>query len=322
MRHARSTPSASVLALLGAVPLVAGLLTGCSDNRTQPNRALGSSGYDRDQYTSQADLLEAMLPAASLIEDGLFADPTETSLAGSAPSSGEAVASPIQPLRFWRSITDVRRSYEFAFADSDSVGNPTTAIITLHRRLAGTFHIVPEPENEGDPRTVIRKELRDHWVRRVKLRRIVRPSDERADRWRVTAISGVKVTSRDASSEIVSVRVESGALDTTITAPLAFFHLRRILRFDEAADVKLTVTTTRSDDVVLLYRSGHREKMASHGDNTYTATFPAGDLEGWRHFGVNALSHGTLYDDELPYDSIAWILPYVIASTPDVETIP
>jgi hypothetical protein len=322
MNRARRNPSASTSSLLTAALLAAGILAGCADNRTEPNPALSSSGNGQEA-PSQADLLEAMAPALSLIEEGLFADATETSLAGSSPSSQEAVASPIQPRRFWRHITDVRRSYEFAFADSDSVGRPTTAIVTIHKRFAGTFNIVPEPENEGDPRTVIRKELRDHWVRRVKLRRIARLDDTRyGDRWRVAAVSGVKVTSRGASSEIASVHVAAGVLDTTITGPLAFFNLRRILRFDEGAEVTLTVTTTRSDDVVLLYRSGHREKMTNNGDNTYTATFPAGDLEGWRHFGVNALSQGTLYDDELPYDSNAWILPYVIASTPEVDYLP
>jgi|KBSSwiStaDraftv2_1062776.scaffolds.fasta_scaffold26022_4 hypothetical protein len=307
---------ALTLNLFAAALLAAALLSGCSDNGTEPEAPAQDT-------TSQADLLEDMLPATSLIEEGLFADPTETALAGTAPGSEQAVSSPIQPLRFWRNITDIRRSYEFAFADSDSAGRPLTAIVTIHKRLAGTFNIVPEPANEGDPRTVIRKELRDHWVRRVKLRRVRPKIDlEARDRWRVAAVSGVKVTSRDATSEIASVHVESGAIDTVITEPLAFFNLRRILRFDDGADVTLTVTTGRSDDVVLLYRSGHREKMANNGDNTYTATFPAGDLEGWRHFGVNALSHGTLYDDELPYDSKAWILPYVVASTPEVETIP
>lgn len=322
MNHARRRSFRSTSSLFAAVLLTLGLLPGCSDNEQPPNRALPSTGNPGDRY-SQADLLEAMVPAAALIEEGLFADPAEISLAGPSPSSQEATASPIQPLRFWRHITDVRRSYEVAFADSDSVGLPTTAIVTMHKRLAGTFNIVPEPENEGDPRTVIRKELRDHWVRRVKLRRIVRLDDSRyGERWRVAAVSGVRVTSRDAASEIVSVRVRAGDLDATITEPLAFFNLRRILRFDVDAEVTLTVTTARSDDVVLLYRSGHREKMANHGDNTYTATFPAGDLEGWRHFGVNALSHGTLYDDELPYDSRAWILPYVIASTPEMDYLP
>jgi hypothetical protein len=316
MTRATRTPLALFFVLLAA----AAILAGCSDNGSEPeNHALPSDS----NAISQADLLEALVPATSLIEEGLFADPTETSLAGSAPGSQEAVASPIQPLRFWRRIDEVRRSYEFAYADSDSVGRPTTAIVTIHKRISGAFHIIPEPETEDAPREVISKALRDHWVRRVKLRRIVRLDDTRyGERWRVAAVSGVKVTSRDATSEVVSLRVQAGDLDATITEPLVFFNLRRILRFDEGAEVTLTVTTTRSDDVVLLYRSGHREKMTNNGDNTYTATFPAGDLEGWRHFGVNALSHGTLYDNELPYDSKAWILPYVIASTPEVDFLP
>lgn len=316
MNPTRRTPLVSSLALFAAGVVAAGLLAGCSDNSTEPSGLAPTT-----QEPSQADLLDALVPAVGLIEEGLFADPMETSLASSTPSSQEAVASPIQPLWFWRHITDVRRSYEFAYADSDSVGRPTTAIVTIHKRLFGTFNIVPDPENEDDPRTVIRKELRDHWVRRVRLRRVLR-WDGDGERWRVAAVSGVKVTSRDATSEIVSLHVEAGAVDTVITEPLAFFNLRRILRFDEGAEVTLTVTTNRSDDVVLLYRAWHREKMTNNGDNTYTATFPAGDLEGWRHFGVNALSHGTLYDDELPYDSRAWILPYVIASTPEVDYLP
>ncbi|HET9250562.1 MAG TPA: hypothetical protein VFP58_00425, partial [Candidatus Eisenbacteria bacterium] len=94
---------ASSLALLAAVLLTSGLLAGCSDNGSEPSPAAPNTS----QEPSQADLLEAMVPALALIDEGLFADATETSLAGSTPSSQEAVASPIQPLRFWRHITDV-----------------------------------------------------------------------------------------------------------------------------------------------------------------------------------------------------------------------
>jgi hypothetical protein len=31
-----------------------------------------------------------------------------------------------------------------------------------------------------------------------------------------------------------------------------------------------------------------------------------------RHIGVNVLSRGTLFDDQLPYDSQAWILPFMV----------
>jgi hypothetical protein len=114
MIPSRRNPFRSTLSLFAAVLLAAGVLAGCSGSSTEPEGPAPNT-----QEPSQADLLEAMGPALSLIEEGLFADPTETSLAGASPTSQEAVASPIQPLRFWRHITDVSRSYEFAFADSD-----------------------------------------------------------------------------------------------------------------------------------------------------------------------------------------------------------
>ena len=33
---------------------------------------------------------------------------------------------------------------------------------------------------------------------------------------------------------------------------------------------------------------------------------------GVHHFGVNALSHGTLFDDQAPYDSQSWIEPFIV----------
>jgi len=43
----------------------------------------------------------------------------------------------IHPLRYWRTIRSVDRSFEFAFADTDSTGHPTTAVVTIRKRLLG-----------------------------------------------------------------------------------------------------------------------------------------------------------------------------------------
>jgi hypothetical protein len=37
---------------------------------------------------------------------------------------------------------------------------------------------------------------------------------------------------------------------------------------------------------------------------------------------VDVLSHGTLFDDQTPYDSKAWILPYVTTTMPPVDYVP
>jgi hypothetical protein len=40
------------------------------------------------------------------------------------------------------------------------------------------------------------------------------------------------------------------------------------------------------------------------------------------HLGVNALSHGTLFDDAAPYDSKVWIFPFVMKPTELAEHMP
>ena len=110
--------------------------------------------------------------------------------------------------------------------------------------------------------------------------------------------------------------------DTVVTDPLAFFRLKRLLKFDVVDSVKLTVTTGRNDDVVVLIHRGLRFMFRNNGDNTYTGIWRAPRLAGLNHIGVNAFSHGTLFDDALPYDSQAWILPYIVHPMELAEYMP
>ena len=162
-----------------------------------------------------------------LVEDGLYDIQTQ------AQTEVSGTASAIDPLFFWRDIRRVARTFDVAFADTDSTGQPATAIVTVHKRLAGSFNIVVgDAGSEGSPTDahVIRKPLRDHWVRRILLRRVARIDGHERRPWRVAAVSGVEVTSRDAQTRLQSLRVQSGDLDTTITNPLAFWRLRRLVQ--------------------------------------------------------------------------------------------
>ena len=106
--------------------------------------------------------------------------------------------------------------------------------------------------------------------------------------------------------------IQSGDLDTTVTNPLAFWRLRRLIRLEPVSQVTLTATTQAHDDIVVLYSRERRARFHNNGDGTYTLTWSAGSLAGLHHLGVNALSHGTLYDDQAVYDSQTWILPYLV----------
>jgi hypothetical protein len=220
----------------------------------------------------------------------------------------------------------VDRAFEFAFADTDSTGHPTTAVVTIRKHLVGRFNIlVGIPGSDGgaidSALSVVHKPLDDRWVRRVLLQR-VRVSEHDRPVWRIVATSAVKVTSKDATTQITSLRVQSGDLDTTITDPARFFHLRRILRFDPGVAVTLTATTLRNDDVVVLQLRDHRLRFHNNGDNTYTGTWTVGLLAGPRHVGVNALSNGTLFDDTAAYDSQAWLVPFLVRPSDIADMLP
>jgi hypothetical protein len=294
-------------------PLLLLLLAGCSGKGTV------SAPDDQAATTSpdQAEVASVVAANPSYVDDEVSESADQTSL-GTAGASGDAgplsAQAAIQPLAFWRQIRDVDRRFEFAFGDTDEAGRPTSAVVTIHKLFQGSFNIlVGDPVTEGNPPEahVIHKALADRWVRRLLLKRVPL-ADSDGHVWRIVATSAVKITSRDAETRIQSLRIQSGDIDVTVDDPLAFIRLRAILQLDPTGEATLTATTLRNDDVVLLYLRDHRLRFRNNGDNTYTATFRVPDRAGLHHVGVNALSHGTLFDDEAPYDSQAWITPYVV----------
>jgi hypothetical protein len=315
------------MSLLAAV----GLLAGCGKNTVNsPDSTSDLASLD------QAQVASVVASEPEVVEDGEFESAEITGLGAGADATGALAV--VHPLRFWRVITSVERSFEFAFADSDSTGRPTTAVVTVRKSLAGRFNVltgVPGGDSTAidSSVSVIRKPLADRWVRRVLLRRL--PAADSTGRvWRVVATSAARVTSRDATTRIASLRVQTAGVDTTITDPLRFFFLRRILKLEPGTPVTLTVTTLRNDDIVVMCRFGHRFRFQNNGDNTYTGVWRVPDLRQGNgpqpgpgrppifHFGVNALSHGTLFDDLAPYDSQAWLLPVVLAPDQVADALP
>ena len=302
-----------------ALPFLLAVLAGCSKQGTMSPATDPSAGAPSGSNGDQAQIASTLAADPSYVDDEVSESDAQTSLeapATTASARRAGIAAAVQPITFWRQIRSIERRFEFAFADTDSTGRPTTCVVTVHKHILGTFNLlVGDSVPEGSPPSahVVQKALVDNGVRRVLLRR-VRVDDPAFERsaWRVVATSGVRITSRDAQSHIVSLRVQSGALDTTITEPLAFFRLRHVIQLDPAANVTLTATTLRNDDVTLLYLADRRVRFHNNGDNTYSITFQVPDRDGLHHVGVNALSNGTLFDDQAPYDSQSWIEPFIV----------
>jgi hypothetical protein len=219
----------------------------------------------------------------------------------------------IQPLRFWREITGVETSFDTQFGPPDSTGQPTSALVTIHRHLTGTFNIVAGVVTPTDTsRSLVQKPLNDAWTRRIALVRLPDRIDPAISRWRLAGTSGVDVRTRDGVTRVQSLRIQTADLDTTITDPLELHRLRRMLLLPLDGEVTLTATTGNATDVVLFYGHDSRRRFRNNGDGTFTFSFIAGRYIGLRNFGVDALSHGTLFDDTAPYDSNAWIFGYVV----------
>lgn len=314
-----------------ALLLAAASLGGCGKNAgsiTSPSgSATGSTGGGAAS-TDQAEVAAAIAASPEVVEDGQYESP-DAAIAEAGPAGSLAA---IRPLRWWRTIRSVERTFEFAFADTDSTGRPTVATVTIHKRLNGSFNIAtasgdPSLGGEGGPTppeslTILRKPLEDHWVRRILLHR-VRRNDQDPPAWRIVASSGVRVTSRNHTLDIQSLRVQTADKDTTITDPLAFFFLRRIIPVNPGENVTLTLTTNQNDDAVFLMLRDGRRRFTSNGDGTYTGTWRAPLMPGLRHVGADALTHGTLFDDQAPYDAQGWILPFAVRGpAPIAEMLP
>ena len=293
------------IALLAA----AAMLSGCGKSAS-----VGAPPGGGSTTSDQAAVTTVVTQNPALLNEDVFSTADQTD-AGS--SAGFAA---IRPLRFWRNIQNVNTRFNFAFSDPDSNGNPQHALVTVNRRLTGSFNILAGIADSTDAtRQVIRKALDDHWVRKLVLERRRVNEDTTRARWRVVGTSGVDITSANATSQIQSLRIQAGALDTTITDPLELFRVRNVTHIGPDTRVMLTVTTGRNDDTVLLYRIGFRMPFVNNGDGTYTMVWNTSRFEGLRHFGVNVLSRGTLHDDAAPYDSKGWVLPFAVQDDCDIE---
>lgn len=286
---------------LGILALCAVALAGCGKTSSIQSPTSGGSGGN-----DEAGVSAALQSSPEYVNEPWSSDEEPTTVDGEA--RGFAA---IQPLRFWRRITLVESDIHVEYSQPDPNGRPTLAIATVKRHLQGTFNIVAgTPEDTS----IVRKPLDDEWTRKLALvRRPVRESSELGP-WRIAGTSGVDVRTIDGATRVLSLRVQATDLDTTITDPLELHRLRRVIRFAPGTEVTLTATTADPADVVLFHARDHRRRFVNNGDGTHTFVFPVGEFPGLRHFGVDALSHGTLFDDALPYDSNAWILAYAVVA--------
>ena len=284
----------AVLALLAA---------GCG--KTAPNQPQESTSTPTAQDVAMVN--DAVASNTPYVEENEYQSNVPSPLDTGTPGFDAA-----HPVFWWRTIRSVTRTFETQFSAPDSNGRPTLATVIVHKRMLGSFNVLLG-DSTSFPDSLVRKPLDDHWQRRLLFHRVRVDTSSGNSIWRLAGTSGVEVTSANATVQIQSVRVQAAALDTTITDPLAMYRLRRVLFIPVSTPVTVTVTTNSPDDIVLLYRWQHRFRFHNNGDNTYTYQWTTNTDPGLRHFGVNALTHGTIFDPSAPYDSNTWLFPFVVS---------
>jgi len=130
----------SVRRIALTLPLSILLLAGCGKGSAPMAPASGSSAEQKSASDEVARHPE-------LVEDGMYTSEMQAP-AGSASAPAGSLAA-IHPLFFWRQINHDERTFEFAFSDTDSTGAPTTAVVTVHRLLSGTFNVVAKNPAES-----------------------------------------------------------------------------------------------------------------------------------------------------------------------------
>jgi hypothetical protein len=312
--RSRLTTAGAALALLAA------LASGCSKSSTGPSTTAPP--------TDQAQVNSTLASSPDLIDDGLAEDPTqvtaslepsrEASLRGAGPAG---IQTAIKPYTWWQHITGETRTWSYAFSDTDSTGHPRTCVATLSKHMTGSLIIIPQsPADSTQPdTTTITKPIDKTLTRMLMLKRILFAGGYL---WKIVEVTGASVQTPGATTHIVSIRLQSSSgVDTTITDPLKWHALRHVVKFATSDTVTVTVTTSRLNDAVYIHRWDWRHRLHNNLDYTYSFSWVTSSWGGWRWFGIQAMTHGSIYDDTAPFDMQAWHEPFRVGQ-PDVNYWP
>jgi hypothetical protein len=190
----------------------------------------------------------------------------------------------------------------------DVVGDSALAIVEAD--IHGWFTILVD----ADPDSIIRKELADSSVRFAVFKRDTASTYHRG--WRLHALSGVEVTSDTQTVRIDSVRVQlvHAGSDMLVVDPLALFQRDEMITLPPDSRVEVTTYTNDSTGCVYLHTfrpmRPHRWRFRHRGDGVYHGVWFTPGRPGIYHAAVDIIQHETIHDDEYPYDSNAWLLPY------------
>jgi hypothetical protein len=289
------------LLLTLAVPsvlLFALALSGCGDSVTMSSPA----GTDDEETIRQ--MTE---------DDGFFELPAYDSEEIAIPGGESRERGEIDPLTFWREVTDVVREREVVI-DYEA----GTADVTVTRDVWGNLVIVDWDMVQYE------KPMHHSGVRYAQYERDPDWAPQQGGQqqgghhrpWILTAVSGVLSQSDTLTVSISSIHIQSASVDTVITDPLALMPVPEgIMTFDVGEEVTVTVTASPPDALLFLNTPRFRTAFTPDGQGTYTGTWTV-QSSGHHVACVQAIARDSIFDSEYPDDALIWGMPYdVVAVT-------
>ena len=301
MRKRMSVPAiAAALLALGLF-----VLAGCGDAITMT---------DVSELNDEEALRE-------FIEDHGFFDEAEIYGAESMVSDGTDSREEIDPLTFWREVTE-RHVVRDVYIDHEE----GIAEVTIYKEIWGTLNIIDENmveyekpmHHEGVRYAVFQRDddvsTRNNYGHHGETGNTHR---HRRGRWTLTAISGLVANSVETlTMDIEWIQVQSATVDTTITDPSVLMAVPdEIMHFEMGEEVTVTVSGPPEDAILFLHTRGHRSPFQYDG-GAFVGMWTVSH-DGVHGAGVQALAHDSIYDSEYPDDSLIWGMPYEVGEEPE-----
>jgi hypothetical protein len=209
----------------------------------------------------------------------------------------------------------------------DIVGD--SAFVSWFGEFDGIFHIFADTIFPPDSIIEYTKDFTDFGERNAVFKRLKPVNDDPQHRrgWRLVKVSGAEIISDGNTVQIDSVRLNSEHYpDTLLTDPLALFAKEDVVTLSPEEECSLTVYTNSDTlDHVFLHSwrkhtPHHRHPFHSIGNGVFTGVWLApsnetGAMNVIHHVAFDMISTGTLDDDVEPYDSNAWLFPYMVTTS-------
>ncbi len=280
--------SVAALALLVSIGVFA--LSGCGDTTLTGGPAeVGDEAALRD-FTEDHGFFTEMGPYD---DDQLESDGSDT-------------REPIDPLTFWREISERLIIHEFFFHPEED-----TCDVTVHKELWGTLNICDQNMIEYE------KPMHHQGTRYSIFERNDNFGGDEGDRhrrgrWTLTDISGFVAYSDTLTMEIEWIQVQSASVDTVITDPSLLMAVPdEIMSFAMGEEVTVTVSGPPEDAILFLHTRHNRSPFAYQGDGTFQGTWTV-SYPGPHCAAVQVLAHDSIYDSVYPDDSLVWGMPYEV----------